>query len=248
MTESPSTLAIAFAAFVVGGLVKGVIGMGLPTTAVGVMSLILPPGKAAALLAVPALVTNVWQYVTGPNRMAVLRRFALMLIGVCAGILAGAGRLSGDAAGEAVVALGVCLILYGLIGLSGLRLVVPPRMERWLSPPIGFVTGLVTAATGIFVIPAVPYIQALDLERDDLIQALGLSFSVSTIVLSITLMHDGILQSSVAVASAVALVPALLGMVLGGWLRRLISPPTFRICFFAGMVVLGAHLASRAWL
>jgi hypothetical protein len=248
MTESPTVLAVTFAAFVLGGIVKGTIGMGLPTASIGVMSLVLPPGKAAALLAVPSLVTNVWQYLSGPSRLAVLRRMAVMLLGVCVGILSGAGLLTAETSGRAVIALGACLVAYGIIGLTGVRLVVSKRTELWLAGPVGLATGLVTAATGVFVIPAVPYLQALDMERDDLIQALGLSFSVSTIVLSITLARGGVLGGSIAALSCAALAPAVIGMMLGAWLRRRISQPAFRVCFFAGMLLLGLHLASRALL
>ena len=43
------------------GFVKGVLGQGLPTVAVGLLSLIMSPGEAAALVVIPALITNIWQ-------------------------------------------------------------------------------------------------------------------------------------------------------------------------------------------
>ena len=42
-----------------------------------------------------------------------------------------------------------------------------------------------------------------------------------------------------------ALVPALAGMVLGGWLRARVQPETFRLIFFAGLLVLGGELFWR---
>jgi uncharacterized membrane protein YfcA len=108
-------------------------------------------------------------------------------------------------------------------------------------------TGLVTAAPGVFVIPAVPCLQALGLGKDDLVQALGLSFTVSTVALAAILMQGGLLQSS-APASLLALAPALIGMILGQWVRGRVSERVFRLCFFLGLVVLGGHLTSRAFL
>src|SRR4051794_22842106 len=86
--------------------------------------------------------------------------------------------------GIAVSALGAALILYGVVGLSGMRFDVSAGLEPWLSPIVGVTTGLVTGATGVFVIPAVPYLQSLGLEKEDLVQALGLSFTVSTVALA----------------------------------------------------------------
>ena len=107
-------------------------------------------------------------------------------------------------------------------------------------------TGLVTAATGVFVIPAVPYLGALSLDKEDMIQALGLSFTVSTIALAAALAAGGAFALGDVGASTAALAPALLGMAAGGALRGRFSEQTFRRVFFGGLLVLGAHLASRA--
>ncbi|MBN7823507.1 hypothetical protein J0A65_26805, partial [Bowmanella sp. Y57] len=105
------------------------------------------------------------------------------------------------------------LVLYAVLGLARVQVRVAARYESWLAPLIGAVTGAITAVTGVFVIPAVPYLQAIGLEKDDLIQALGLSFSVSTLALAAALGHSGeLLQPAVLGLSALALLPALLGM------------------------------------
>jgi uncharacterized membrane protein YfcA len=98
------------------------------------------------------------------------------------------------------------------------------------------------------MIPSTPYLQAIGLEKDDLVLAMGISFTVSTVALAVILVADGALQTSVAGASMIALAPALIGMALGQWVRMRVKPPVFRVCFFAGSLVLGAHLALRAWL
>jgi uncharacterized membrane protein YfcA len=110
------------------------------------------------------------------------------------------------------------------------------------------VTGLITAATGVFVIPAVPYLQAIGLEKEELIQALGLSFTVSTVALTVNLAADKALSSGLAGPALGALGMAALGMWLGQVLRLRMSPLTFRRCFFAGLLVLGLYLAARALL
>jgi len=76
-------------------------------------------------------------------------------------------------------------------------------------------TGIVTVATGVFVVPTVPYLQALEMEREDLIQALGLNFTVSTFALAGGLLHGGVLRPALAGFAALALVAAMAGMFLG---------------------------------
>jgi uncharacterized protein len=239
-------LIVAALTFLLAGFVKGVIGLGLPTVSMGLLSLVMAPAKAASLLIVPSFVANVWQLAAGASFKRLAYRLWPMLAGVVAGTLAGTGLLTGSHAGQAAVALGLLLILYAVLGLTSVRFSVPPRAERWLGPLIGVLTGLVTAATGVFVIPAVPYLGALNLGKEDMIQALGLSFTVSTIALAVALAVGGAFALGDIGASTAALAPALLGMAAGGAARGRFSEKTFRRVLFGGLLLLGAHLASRA--
>ncbi|MGH1575166.1 sulfite exporter TauE/SafE family protein [Methylobacterium sp. P31] len=244
--SEPLPLAVAALTFLLAGFVKGVIGLGLPTVAMGLLSTVVAPAQAASLLILPSFVTNAWQLATGPRFAALARRLWPMMAGIVVGTLAGSGFMQGGHAGQAASGLGVALMIYAVLGLTAVRFSVPPRAEPWLGPVIGTVTGLVTAATGVFVIPAVPYIGALSLRKDDLIQALGLSFTVSTVALAAALAGSGSFEGGTAGASALALAPALIGMFVGGWVRGRVSEKVFRRCFFLGLLALGAHLASRA--
>jgi uncharacterized protein len=239
-----SALVTVTLTFVLAGFVKGVIGLGLPTVAMGLLAVVMTPAQAAALLVAPSFLTNVWQAM-GPELAPLTRRLWPMLLGICVGVWAGGGLLTADGGAQASIGLGAVLALYGLLGLTSVEFSVPTRLEPWLSPLIGAVTGVVTAATGVYMIPSAPYLQAIGLQKDDLVQALGLAFTVSTVALAASLVRDGALQISVAGASLLALAPALLGMVLGQWVRARIRPETFRVCFFVGSLLLGAHLMLR---
>jgi uncharacterized membrane protein YfcA len=242
----PWIVAATFATFLLAGFVKGVVGLGLPTVAVGLLSLVMPPAQAAAFMVVPSFVTNVWQLANGPSLWQLLRRLRPMLAGICLGTWAGGALLHGrDTTAYATAALGVTLLLYAIAGLCRIAFYVPPEKEPWLSPIVGGATGVVTAATGVFVVPAVPYLQSLGLEKDELVQALGVAFTVSTLALAPVLMREGALQGRVAFISMLTLLPALAGMGLGQYVRTKIRSGTFRIYFFAGLLLLGGHLAVR---
>jgi uncharacterized membrane protein YfcA len=247
MLEPALMFGVTFVTFLLAGVVKGVIGLGLPTISMGLLAVAMPPAQAAALLVIPSFVTNVWQLASGPRFMPLLWRLWPMLLGICAGTWLGAGLLTQGNGRIATTALGAALVLYAFVGLSAVRFPAPGRGEAWWSLITGTVTGVISAATGVFVIPAVPYLQALGLEKDDLVQALGLSFTISTVALAAILAHGGVLQASLAGASALALIPALIGMACGQWLRARASERTFRTLFFAGLLILGAHLALRGW-
>src|SRR5262249_44948236 len=166
----------------------------------GLLAVVMTPAQAAALLVAPSFLTNVWQAM-GSELAPLTRRLWPMLLGTCVGVWAGGGLLTADSGARASIGLGAVLALYGLLGLTAVEFAVPARLEPWLSPLIGVVTGVVTAATGVYMIPSAPYLQAIGLKKDALVRALGLSFTVATLALAASLVRQGALQISVAGAS-----------------------------------------------
>lgn len=239
------------AIFAFAGFVKGLIGLGLPTVAMGLLGSFMPAAQAAALLIVPSLVTNLWQMLTGGTLAPLVRRLWTLQAGIVAGTLASPYGVSmlDERVGSA--ALGLCLMVYALAGLASVRLQVPAGREAWLSPCVGLVTGVVTAATGVFVFPAVPYLQSLRLRRDELVQGLGLSFTVATAALGVRLWWDGALFGGDAAspgAWALPLLVALAGMSVGRSLRAFASERNFERLFFGGLAVVGAHVTAKSLL
>ncbi|MER9845104.1 sulfite exporter TauE/SafE family protein [Mesorhizobium australicum] len=111
--------------------------MGLPTVAMGLLAVTMPPAQAAALLLIPSLVTNLWQLFTGPSFGGLFRRLWTMMAGVVIGTVAGAGLLTGAHTMVASAALGAALVLYALLGLAKAGFTTPARHEAWISPLVG---------------------------------------------------------------------------------------------------------------
>jgi uncharacterized membrane protein YfcA len=240
------TLIFVGVVFALAGFVKGVIGLGLPTISMGLLTVVMPPVQAAAILILPSLVTNVWQMVAGPALPVVMRRLWPMMLAVCLGTWAGLGLMTGATARFGTAVLGVALTLYAMTGLAEFRLPAPKGWGPVLSLLVGAVTGLITAATGVFVIPAVPYLQAVGLEKEELVQALGLSFTVSTFALAINVGLEGGLQLSNAIDTIAALALACVGMWIGQAIRLRMSPTVFRRWFFVGLSLLGIYLVVQS--
>ncbi len=242
---SPAIVALTIATFLLAGLVKGTIGLGLPSIAIGLLALAMTPAQAAAIMIFPSLITNVWQMLIGPHLVAMSKRMWSLVLASAVGIWLGGGVLTSANSRYAALGLGVALVIYAALGLSAIRFKVERRQEWWLNPIVGLATGLVAGGTGVFVIPAGPYFQAIGLTKDELVQMLGLSFTVSTVVLAVVLWRDGAMHVGNATGSMLAVVPALIGMALGQRIRSLASEETFRRWFFLALLLLGAQQAIR---
>ncbi len=246
--DSLPILAATAGAFLLAGLVKGAIGLGLPTVAIGLLGLMMTPVQAAAIMVAPALITNVWQAAVGGGLLALVRRIWPMLAGICIGTFIAAVWLPSGNSGQTTLWLRLALVIYAGLGLIKLDFTVSPRAERWLSLPVGALTGAITAATGVYVLPGTPYLHALQFDRNQLVQVLGVSFTTSTVTLGAALMHAGEMGRSLVAPVLVAIAASLVGMRLGQWVRGKVREATFRLCFFLGLLGLGVHLALRGLL
>ena len=229
--------------FALAGMIKGAIGLGLPAVAMGLLTLFISPFQAATLLIVPSMVTNVWQLFAEGHVLRLVRRFWSLLIGIIVGSIWSVFPTLGHGEFQSEALLGGMLILYGLYGLFAKNMPNLAPYEKYLSPVIGYLGGALTVATGVIVIPVVPFLQSLHLKRDDLVQSLGLAFTVSTLCLAVFLQQNPIEAMPFDYKMAlIALLPALVGMWLGTKLRYRIPEQKFRKVFFGGLVVLGGYM------
>ena len=153
--------------------------------------------------------------------------------------------MTGSSATLGSAVLGAVLVAYAGAGLLAVRFAVRRSFEPWLSPIVGLLTGLLTGATGVFVVPAVPYLSSLTLQKEELIQALGLSFTVSTVALGVGLAASGAFAASSVGSSIFALIAALVGMLVGQRIRGRLRPEVFRRWFFVGLLLTGLYMLIR---
>lgn len=236
-------LGFVIAVFAIAGMIKGTIGLGLPAVSMGLLTIFITPFQAATLLIVPSMVTNFWQLFAEGHVLKLVRRFWPLLLGIIVGSICSIFPTLGHSEFQSEALLGGMLALYGLYGLFSKNMPNLAPHEKWLSPIIGYLGGALTVATGVVVIPVVPYLQSLHLKRDELVQALGLAFTISTLCLAVFLHQNPVEDISIDYKmSLIALLPALVGMWLGTKIRYRIPEQKFRKVFFCGLVIFGGYM------
>lgn len=234
--------------FALAGMIKGTIGLGLPAVSMGLLTIFMSPFQAATLLIIPSMVTNIWQLFADGHVIQLIRRFWPLLLGIVVGSVWGIFPTLDHAEFQSEALLGGMLALYGIYGLFAKNMPNLAPHEKWLSPLVGYLGGALTVATGVIVIPVVPFLQSLQLKRDDLVQALGLAFTVSTVCLAIFLYQNSAANTPIDYKmSFIALIPALIGMWVGTKIRYRIPEQKFRKVFFAGLVVFGTYMVVHQW-
>jgi uncharacterized membrane protein YfcA len=232
-------------AFIVAGIAKGAIGMGLPPIALALMSFAVPLEAALAMMVVPSMATNVWQAIYGNGFVRLLRRFSTMAVASVAGLIVAAMTFDQLGSQNAIAWVGIVLVVYAALALTAWRPTVSRAAERWANPLVGLASGAVAGVTGVAAVPFLPYMQSLDIDRHDLVQALGIMFLFIIGALTAALAIQGAFTPTNTAGGFAAIVPTFLGVWLGQKARYAVSPETFRRIFLVGMFVVGLQMATR---
>ena len=218
---------IAFSLFA-AALVKGVTGLGFSTVCLGLMVTVVSLPESLPLIIVPSLASNAFVMIDAGGLRPTLSRFWPLYLALLPGLAAGLWLLADGGAALGTAVLGLVLMSYGLFGLSRPHLRLPPLWERPLAVPVGLATGAVNGLTGSQIMPILPYLFALPLTPAGFVQAINVSFSLSSLVMAAGLAHLGLMTWAALAASLAGLVPVFLGVRLGGRLRTRLSPEAFR--------------------
>ena len=129
-----ATLVAIAATFALAGAVKGVIGLGLPTVSLALLTVVIDLPSAMALLLVPSFATNLWQAMVGGKLGAIVRRIWPFLLMATVTVWIGASALTRVDLALLSALLGALLVVYALVSLAGVRLTIP-RTGRHGSVP-----------------------------------------------------------------------------------------------------------------
>lgn len=236
----PWGLALVAVTFLAGGIVKGALGLGLPVVVLAVLAPVLGLKSALALFLAPGLVSNFWQALSGPHLRALVARLWPFLGAAVCGIALGVQVLAGEDTRALEALLGLLLLGYSVFSLATPQIPPPGPREPWMGPLAGGAGGVMFGMTGIFIVPGILYLQALGMDRDRLVQGLGLTFMTISSTLAVGMGSHGLVTPGLLTVSIGAIPFVLAGFAIGERLRRYISEAAFRRAFFIGLI--GASL------
>ncbi len=239
------TLIPIFLAFFVAALLKGITGLGFSTICLPILTTFLDLKVSIPLVIVPSLSSNTLVMVQAGRFREALGRFWLVYVSAIPGVVLGVSVLTSVPSSLSRAVLGGILCVYGLWALRSKAEVLPKRMERWLTGPVGFVTGVVNGVTGSQVMPILPFFLALQLHKDLFVQAINLSFTLSSLLMLMLLSRVGLLTYSIVGIALAGIIPVALGITFGGKLRQALPEDRFRTIVLLFVLILGFSLIMR---
>lgn len=232
------------ALFVAGG-VKGVIGLGLPLTAISIIGAVTDLRTAIAFIAIPVVATNLYQAFEGGRALEMLRKYWLINLCSVIGTVAGAQILFLVDPDILITLLGSVVIVYVAINATRFRVRISDRGAPWAAPPLGLLSGLLTGTTGSVGIPIALYLQARGVDKESFLRAIALTFLISASMLVLALVEKGAINQENVGISAISLIPAFAGMTIGQRLRAYLSEDRFRLFVYVFLLIAAANLIRK---
>jgi uncharacterized membrane protein YfcA len=238
-------IAAVAAAFFCGGLVKGVVGMGLPLTSIALMTVVVDMRLAVPLLVIPIVTTNFLQALRGGQFKALFKRYWSMLATAALGVWGGAMLLYRIDISYMLCILGIVVCLYSLMNLFAVRFRLSQSRDHVYSPIVGIFSGFLAGTSGSVGVPVAIYYQALGMAKDIFVQAVGIQFLFTGCFMAVALAREGGLNTDTLPLSALAVIPAYLGMFAGQWVRDKVSEERFRMCLWIFLLIVGLNLIRK---
>jgi uncharacterized protein len=246
LAQDPLLLVIVAAGVLLGGFVKGVVGIGLPIVSVAVLSSVIEAHLALGIIMFPILFTNFWQMLHAGRPLEVVRRFWPLIASMLICVWLGTGLVVRLPGGALYGLIGAAVVLFTSINYFTPDWRLPARSERWAAPLAGAFSGLLGGLSTIWGPPLVMYFVMIRLSKEDFIRATGLIWFVGSVPLLLGYRQNGILDDSTALLSLAACVPSFAGQWVGTWLRARIKQESFRKVLLVVFFLIGVNLIRRA--
>ncbi|KAA3631095.1 MAG: sulfite exporter TauE/SafE family protein [Proteobacteria bacterium] len=236
----PVILLICVIVFLVSGTIKGVLGIGLPTTAMALLTLFMEPTKAIAVVSLPIIGTNIQQFFSMPNRLRTARRYAPMGAALVATIFLTSLSITRFPESFLVTAIGIVMCIFSLHVLSGFRL--PTGSGPIWQTGVGALAGICGGLSAIWSPPIAMYLLSRDVTKNEFVGACGFLFMVGSLPLAAGLIVSGVLNERNFLLSLASLAAAGIAFRFGAAFRRRLRNDTFRRIVLAAFLLMVARL------
>ena len=232
--------------FFAGGLIKGLIGVGLPTVTLTFLSFIFDIKVSISIILLPIIITNLYQMIDGKYLKKIVSDTKFFQISAFIFVFLGFYFLLIFNSNTILIILAVILIFNSILGLTKYEIQFKNFKSKYYQLFIGSMTGVVTGVTGIYTMPFIFLIQSLQYTKNQVIQLMGLTFFIFACTQFLLFSFNDLINIKILILSTVACIPILIGVYLGTILRKKISEALFKLLFNLMLVIMGVLLITKA--
>ena len=236
---------IIFLIFTLAGLIKGVIGVGLPTVSLALLSFILDIKESIAIVLIPIILTNFYQMIDGKYLKDIIKDTKYFLVFSIISIAPGFLLLVYFNSKIILGILSLLLILNSIISLSKNTIKIEKPKNILNQIWIGILPGFSTGVCSIYTMPLVLMLLSLNYTKDKIIQFMGITFFLFSSIQIILFYSQAMINTKILTYSIFSIIPIFAGLVIGNLIRKRISETVFKNLFNSMLLIMGLVIFAR---
>ncbi|MCK0140924.1 sulfite exporter TauE/SafE family protein [Aliiroseovarius sp. F20344] len=241
------TLVLAFSVTLFGGFVKGVVGFGMPLIMISGLATVLSAEVALAALILPTVLSNGMQAIRQGTSAVwhAVTRFRLFLVVLVVMLALSAQIVSFVPTNLMFIAIGISVVAFCLMQLAGWIPRLKPENRARDEGIAAALAGFVGGFSGIWGPPTVAYLTAIETPKAEQMRAQGVVYGIGAVVLFAAHIKSGVVNPYTVPLSLAMLLPAFLGMMLGGRLHDQMPQKLFKRATLIVLTIAGLNLIRK---
>ncbi|NKB54253.1 MAG: TSUP family transporter [Rhizobiaceae bacterium] len=237
------TLTVIFAAiFLLAGIIKGFLGIGLPAAAVGLLTLFVPPAEAIPLLWLPILGTNILQFAHAPQKRKIVSDYIWFAMAIMISIFITSMFMADYPTALLTVSIGIAMVVFSTNLLLGIKL--PIRSGLGWQIGAGLLAGIFGGLSSIWSPIVAMYLVARNVPKEQFIGVTGFLFLAGCLPLGAGQFIAGLISLPVLLKSLAGLIVVLIGFRIGEEMRKRVSQTQFRNVVLFAFLIMGIRLIA----
>ena len=235
-------------AYFLGGITQGILGVGLITVVISLLSFVIDVKETIALVIIPTIITSFFQMINGSNLKDIIKDTRYFLIFSTLIIVPGVFLLKVLESDLILIFIAILLFINSSLSLSNRVVAIPNHQNSIIQLLVGSLNGFIIGLTSIYTMPFVFLLQSLKYNKEKTVQFMGLAFLLYSGMQFLSLSYSKLISINTIVPSLIVTLPVIIGFLLGKKIRSFISEKLFKKLFYLMLLLMSGIILINAFL
>ena len=226
--------------FIISGVIKGFLGIGMPTAAMGFLTLVFDPIEAIALLIIPIVITNFLQFKNSKYRYETMINYWVLAISLVISALSTSLLITKISTSFLTLSIGIAMLIMSVNELFGFSIRISGAAR--IQVIVGTLSGFLGGMSSIFSPLVTMFLIAKGVDKERFISATGFLFLLGGLFLLFGLVINKVLEYYLILKSVYGLIFILVGFKIGEFLRKKVNSIFFQRAILIMFGVMGVRL------
>ena len=235
-------------AYFIGGITQGILGVGLITVVISLLSFVVDVKETIALVIIPTIITSLFQMINGSNLKAIIKDTKYFLVFSTLIIVPGVFLLKVLESDLILIFIAILLFMNSSLSLSNRVVAIPNHQNSIIQVSAGSLNGFIIGLTSIYTMPFVFLLQSLKYNKEKTVQFMGLAFLLYSSMQFISFSYSKLISINTIVPSLIVTLPVIIGFLLGKKIRSFISEKLFKKLFYLMLLLMSGIILINSFL